>query len=491
MKIINSGNIANNGYYNFQILKSIPGYESTIVDSWTNHAMSDPAWEEVDFVTPNLEFVMNPDWSRVPGAMTLQSEVVFYPQEHIKFSLKILRTTLRILVKTAIYLGIPAKTRNSAWQALLKPTADFVYAKLSKAKPTNVDKPALPSKQPEEILQIIYGPPGQNALQKNARHRVLMEHGTLRWIEVGLKIDENARKEYSDLVSQCSHIWVTNLDPKTLGIASKLADKKWSAFPHPYKFDSGLDLATNRLPQIEIHDSLSRDTQSKFVIFLPSSINWLPDHDKGSLEALEAFAQLRKDGFNVGLVCVEWGRQVSEAKNFVEKNGLLKHVKWIIPQPRIELQRIMKSCDIIWDQFGEPGFGALTIKAMEVGAPLVTVGLSDEATKLIGEAPQWLSASNREEIQRQTIRVFESKFRDGWEQSRLDYGSPARSWLVRRHHQDITRLLQLQRYEQLRNFESVPPARPDAWAQLPDYGTNEWHNLTSALEFVPQYKVTS
>jgi hypothetical protein len=313
---------------------------------------------------------------------------------------------------------------------------------------------------------------------------VMLEHGTVRWINSGTPSDGYLRKKYKEAVHRADHLWVTNLDPETLEIASQIAHSKWSALPHPYVLGElgawGSFSASSRPERGKRVPASNQIPDAEFVIFMPSSFNWAPFHNKGSLKAIEAFIELSKKNSEILLSCVNWGLQVEEAKEIFKKAGVQDRVIWSEPKPKKALQDVMRQSDIVWDQFGLAAFGALAIKAMEVGTPLLTRGLTARASALIGEAPKWLEADSPDEIINQTSQILSETSKMGRQHVREKYGNPQTSWLYRRHHQEVTKALQVMRYRQLLQ-DRYSPAREDAWAQIPDYGSRGWRQFAENL----------
>jgi hypothetical protein len=215
--------------------------------------------------------------------------------------------------------------------------------------------------------------------------------------------------------------------------------------------------------------SLLRETTSSFLILLAASQNWAPDHDKGSNAALTAFADLRSSGVDAGLVAVEWGRQVDEAKDYLSRRGVADHVKWVAPMARLPLQRMMASVDVVWDQFGMEVFGALALRAAEQGAPLVSRGLAASGNQFIGGPVPWRAAGNPEEIVRETSAVFDEIASRGRPAVIADYRDRYRRWLFERHSPRLTAELQRNRYTAILSGNFEPgQAAVDEWPRLAD-----------------------
>lgn len=485
------GNTANNAFYNQAILSSLNGVSQAELVNWTNHYMSQPSWEtseagslqEFEFnATSTLLTTSAKDTSS--ASLSNSSKVEIYASAPISLSAiffqvarKMYRSFLAYLLEDSEKTSWIRRLAKRSWESIAQTLMWNLY---------RIPRPAFqPSKPvPERTLEIFYGPPVCNPQMSMSNINSMLEHGTVRWINSGMPSDRHLRRKYKEAVHRADHLWVTNLDPETLEIASQIAHSKWSALPHPYV-----------LSELEAGDSFplrhkeewskgapasNRSPNAEFVIFMPSSFNWAPVHNKGSLQAIEAFIELAKQNSGVVMLCINWGLQVEEAKDIFKRAGVQDRVIWSEPKPKKALQAVMKDSDIVWDQFGLAAFGALAIKAMEVGTPLLSRGLTARASALIGEAPNWLEADSPNEIINKTSQIFSETSTMGRQHVREKYGNPQTSWLYRRHHQEVTKALQLIRYRELLE-DRHSPAREDAWAHIPDYGSEGWKQFAENL----------
>jgi hypothetical protein len=193
------------------------------------------------------------------------------------------------------------------------------------------------------------------------------------------------------------------------------------------------------------------------------------DQNKGTGKLIEAMTILRQDmGIPVGLLMVEWGTDTLEVKEFCVQTGLVDHIKFLNPMSRVRMQKTMAACDALTDQFHYEAFGALSIRAWEQGIPVVSRRISTDAISLVGEAPPVHDASNAETIASALLNLFHERERVGRDEFVRTHQSRSRSWLLRRHHHDITRQLQIDRYTQLLSKE-CPQADPGAWGAIGDW----------------------
>jgi glycosyltransferase involved in cell wall biosynthesis len=448
MKVIHLGNTANNAYHNAKILKSEVNVDSVLpIRMFGNtHPISAPAWDEIDFAIPDASWVTFPNWSLIGGQADLNSRFTDITPEstgshHQKTRASFHHKILSVLRKLYIL-------------KLLNWVIREISFRVRRSVPTY-----------RNHITITYGADSVPTLSLNrpSRNVVALEHGQLRWVLNGPKEDRKIRELYKRQLANVSHVWVTNLDPETILAAKSLVPGKWSAFPHPFEFDSRVPYKSDET----MRRSFLSSTRSSFLVLLASSQNWSQHHNKGSQTAAEAFVKLRNAGVDIGLIAVEWGLDVERTKQYFLDNKVSEYVSWVMMMPRHRLQKLMASVDAVWDQFGLEAFGALALRAMEQGCPLVSRGLSIEGQALIGSQVPWECAATSEEIVSSTTRIFEGIVRLGRESFHMEAGKTYRAWLDHFHSTSITASLQMDRYNELLSpVEVIRDAEPDAWRVL-------------------------
>jgi hypothetical protein len=458
MRVHHFGNTANNAFYNVAVLRQYAGIESEmpIAMLGMGHAMSAPAWEAVDFEVPNTGWVANPDWSAFPEAANLNAEYSDLPRpSSADDSVAPLPTGYRF---TGFLPG--ARRSLNAWlggQSWARPLVDY------RSRQWFARRPVL--SEPDGEINVLYGGDSLTwqRIQEPSARTVSFEHGTIRWVGDGDDDGQGERRRaYREQVQASRHLWVTNLDPRTLEIAEDLMPGRWSALPHPYLPDSRVPF-----PESAMRRELLERTRSDALILLPSSQNWKKDHDKGSIKALRAFVELRRAGWDVGLVAVEWGNQLAESKALFESEGVSANVVWVAPMARFGLQRMMANVDVVWDQFGLEAFGGLAQRAVEQGTPLVSRGLAPVGEELIGGPVPWLDAAETDDIVRQTVHVLEEMGRSGRERVIEQTRARYRTWLFERHGAGLTAALQSEMYEKMVDGSFDPgTAVPDRWSRI-------------------------
>jgi glycosyltransferase involved in cell wall biosynthesis len=283
----------------------------------------------------------------------------------------------------------------------------------------------------------------------------LLEHGTLRWTRNFLPEHQAAATEYRQKIERADMLLVTNLDEETLAIAEGIASTHWIAFPHPYDFNP-------RAPYpraAALREEVLAATKSRYLILSPASINWRGDHNKGTDVGLRAFAELRRQGLQVGLVLAEWGRDLESAREFLQSNGLERYVHFTPLLSRFGLQKMMAACDVVWDQFGLDAFGALALRAMEQRVALVSKAIGPKAEQLIGKSPPYVNAHDVDSLALATealVFASASELRDRVEAQHR--------WMIKKHHPALTAELAMRSFDYVLNAGPRPGA--DEWSRL-------------------------
>ena len=368
------GNTANNAYYNALLLKQYAGIESDLPIRMfgLEHAISAPAWEAVDFEVPDAAWVARPDWASIAGAVAVNGEYSDLAHSSVLGVGAPSRRGIDLRGRAlSVARTVIEPLHGRRWA---QPVFDLSYGWVLSRRSV---LPKLADR-----VDVLYGADSLIRLKLSERSHqlVCLEHGTVRWIADGDRETAVFRRAYRKQVQNAKHLWVTNLDPRTLEIAEDVAPGRWSALPHPFVPDARVPFPESASRR----KSLLNQTSSERLILLPSSQNWSKHHDKGSTKALSAFVELRRKGVDVGLVAVEWGLHLSESKGFLDAAHVGEHVQWVPPMARFALQRMMANVDVVWDQFGLDAFGALALRAVEQGTPFISRGLSAVGAQLIG-----------------------------------------------------------------------------------------------------------
>jgi len=279
------------------------------------------------------------------------------------------------------------------------------------------------------------------------------EHGTIR----AIPYQDSPQGRLTALAyRRAKHVFVTNFDCRAS--ADFLAPGRYTMINHPFDEDHG-EKVTGRE---ELRRGLQRELDSDFLLFHPTRQDWVEGTgyaDKANDLFLKAFCALRNQGLKIGLVCCEWGNNVSASKQLVAQEKCSRYVKWVQPLPVVAFERTCLACDIVADQFKLGSFGGVLFKAMAVGRPILTFLDEEQVLQQYAECPPVLNCRTQKEI----IYAISSAFGQREELARL--GKLSREWIKKHHGKAATvnaqvnqfRLFDLSRKK--RNNDSSPYLR--------------------------------
>lgn len=248
-----------------------------------------------------------------------------------------------------------------------------------------------------------------------------LEHGTLR--EIPFRNDSQGRLT-ALAYHEAEHCFVTNFD--CIKQARELCETSFSFINHPYDEDHGITISGFDL----IRDRLCAELDAEFLVFFPTRHDWVQGTgyaDKANDRMLRALGQLRRMELRIGMVCCNWGANVSESRDLLRQCGVDRYVSWHEPMGTVAFERTAKACDIVVDQFMLGAFGGVTFKALAVGAPVCTYIDPVLLEKLFQEMPPVINCRNEDEII-EAIKVFTA------EPHKLkEIGRRSRDWIEKHH----------------------------------------------------------
>ena len=493
LTITQSGIIAGNAFHNDLIINSSSLINAPFPTSANGivHAMSLPAWEVLELTVADVGSIDRPIWT--PEAHAINSRYVSRRNMpwSIAFATRRSRTETSRLdpgykssfgvspdnqsegpIRRTTGLSFPEKlmwlAHGQAMRLRISMTA-LALIRQGTRRITQIFGWIIAStriRSKGHWIHISYGAmqlPFTNPKRWGAIN-VLLEHGTVRWSHGNPTGDARERLAYREMCRDADHVWVTNLDQRTLELIDELAPERWSAIPHPYRLDPSAPYAEVEGERARLRSKLN----TEFVIFSGSSLSLGGDQNKGTHFLLEALRDLvNEGGESLGLVVTHWGNDIESVKSLIANYGIEKRVLFVPTMSRISLQKMMAACDLVSDQFHFDAFGGIAIRALEQGMPVLTRGLSAVASNLIGELPPFLSANDTETIRTQILSQMRLRERVSNHEYVKMHQQTSRGWLLRRHHHDFTLKLQEDRYAQLVMHHPIP-ALPNAWAMLPD-----------------------
>ena len=247
------------------------------------------------------------------------------------------------------------------------------------------------------------------------------EHGTLREIP----FENNATGRLTALgYHRANAVLVTNSD--CLDNAYALSTGPVRFINHPYDEDHGLNVeGVDSLRQ-----TLCEELQADFLIFFPTRQDWVASTgyaDKANDLFLRGFAQLRKSGYAVGMVCCEWGSNVEQSKTLLRELEVEQYVQWRQPMAIVRFERHAAACDLTADQFKLGAFGGVLFKAMSIGVPVCTYLDGPMVAGSFPEIPPVVNCQTVEEIVISLEKLIRSRG------TVEDYGLRGRSWIKSYH----------------------------------------------------------
>lgn len=191
---------------------------------------------------------------------------------------------------------------------------------------------------------------------------VSVEIGTIRDIPF---TDTSLGKLLAMAYRRSSHVMITNPDGKIY--AEQLGLENYSFCPHPVDEDIYKPVTIEE--RLILQQSLQWPKGYDYYMLAPARQNW---EVKGNDKYLQAFAKLRADGINVGLIVTTWGQEIQRSKRLCDQLGVSAHVFWKPPVSERLLIKYFQASDLVVDQFNLGVFGLITPKALACGVPVFT-----------------------------------------------------------------------------------------------------------------------
>jgi hypothetical protein len=485
MRISQNGNTANNGFHNFLILGNNDAVDLIGRPSVAGirHAFSQPIWDISPYI--RLFSASTPNWTKEETLINeLFTSTHTYPrsirqsaensstinQYQSMLEKHLLCTTYQVPVSvpvSEVASPTPAKPTSSA---LFSATRRLIQQGRfwSEKAQTNAAERVFNAQDVDVHLTFGSATPHISTRVQRKVCSVVIEHGQMRWIMDGPSSLHQQRRDFYRLCQNAQHIWLTNVDTRSVSIAKELFPNKWSILPHPYVLDESTPYP--EVPGTRNH--LCSLVNSDFLIFSPSSISIGGDQQKGTDKLLTALAAIRhENGIRVGAYFVNWGQDVPKAIALIRRLKIEDQCRFIEPLTRVGLQRYMCNFDIVSDQFDYDAFGSLTIRTLEQGMPLLSKPINNEAAELMGGKPPVMPASSAKEIQDQILQAVSMHRTLGREKYLDHHREHSRNWLLGRHHHSFTETLQVERYQEMLQ-PKFKPSQPGRWGEIPNWFSN-------------------
>ena len=221
-------------------------------------------------------------------------------------------------------------------------------------------------------------------LLANKRPYVAFEHGTLRTFTLR---DDPICRLTSLAYRKADHVFITNGD--CLGYANAIGVRRDSPMLHPVDHEKIRGISGN-------YEKLHRDLGVQYVFLCTLRHDW---DIKGTDQYIRALPRLAAEiGTSFKLLMTNWGSQLVDSQRLAKDLGVSQYIDWLDPLPRLQLVRLQKSVDIVFDQIALPHFGATAPEAIAAEVPVI-MSYDPESTKwLVAEPAPILSAWTVDDI---------------------------------------------------------------------------------------------
>jgi glycosyltransferase involved in cell wall biosynthesis len=416
MRVLHSGNVANNAYNNAKLLRRAGVAADALCDE--RHIFSQPEWEDAplagtfDETEPLEEVAATAGWHRPDWVLSLRAPLTnplgrAWLDERIRLALstpKLSRVHRRLLRRYAplrdvlgTELGLADVLRASVWMSRLS-------REVSPLGPLFRSYDLVQANGLHPILTLLAAPD---------HPFVAFEHGTLRDLPFQ---DSWAGRLLALAYRSASAIVITN--PDVIASARRLGLDNYVFVPHPID-------ETKYTPGSSEFRDRNGLRSSDVVLFSPASHNW---DIKGSDIMLRAFAELVRQGpAESVLVLTEWGLELDRSRALIEELGIGGRVRWVKPLPKLQLIEAYRGADIVLDQFLIGTFGGIAPEAMACGRPVIMAYDAEVNDWAWPTPPPIVPARTVEELSSQLTRLV------GDPEERGRIGQAGRDW-VERHH---------------------------------------------------------
>ncbi len=178
----------------------------------------------------------------------------------------------------------------------------------------------------------------------------------------------------SQMVLSLKKAKATVVSPYQIGTAQRLGLKNLHFLPHIIDTElfCPMDMAERQAEKERIRQSLG----CEFLLFHPSRQVWTDStitDCKGNDRVFRVFAAFLKSyPKRAKLLVVEKGWDVEASKNLIDRLGIVDHVLWMKPMPKVEMCYLYNVADVVLDQFSIGVLTLVSVEAMACGAPVMT-----------------------------------------------------------------------------------------------------------------------
>jgi hypothetical protein len=188
---------------------------------------------------------------------------------------------------------------------------------------------------------------------------------------------------------------------------------------------------------IDLHEKLG----VKYVFLCPLRHDWQVKGTDVYIRALPKLVdELGNDDFRI--IMTRWGKQIQESEALSKTLGVANLIEWTEPLHRHQLQRMLKSVDILCDQIMLPHFGATAPEGIASQVPVIMSYDPQSTAWLIPEPAPILSAFNVEQV----IESVKKALNPDWLR---EYKLNAQEWIDKYHNTNIVVQRHLEAYQKV------------------------------------------
>jgi len=181
-----------------------------------------------------------------------------------------------------------------------------------------------------------------------------------------------------------------------------------------------------------------------FVVLHPTSLDWSykgakRSSTKGNDKLIRAFGKFIQHHPKALLLMIVSGPDVAATQELTKELGIERNVKFIDRMRKDILLDMIRSVDLVADQFDLGAMGGTAIEVLACGKPLLTYLREDCARECYGELPPIYNARTEDEIFSSLMNAFEHDL--------AQIGSRSRTWAERHHNWKIVTKTVLEKYK--------------------------------------------
>lgn len=257
-----------------------------------------------------------------------------------------------------------------------------------------------------------YGLDGIYPLMSNIKY-IAFEHGTIRNFPF-----------QNDMLGICAYmsykyadgVFITNAD--NIKAAERICINNFTFIPHPINEDVSIKIGEENI------EDLYQRYNTNFIAFHPPRQHWtekrgddwqngvefFQDWEKGNDIFIKGFAKFVLEVNPKALaIFILWGKKIEESKRLINELGISQNIIWLKPMHNYNMIKVIKSSDILVDQFTLGAFGSTMPKGLMCHKPAMMY-LNESLHKwCLDKMPPILNVKNEMEVFYSLKTLYEDK----------------------------------------------------------------------------------